>query len=291
MRRPDSIQTPIVTDEIRPAEKKAADGIGSSLLIGLTTFFGVELALILTRQRPFHRFWLACLLASALCCYLASTFSPAIRKKIRRGVFVSILVSAALFLWHNRLPVTSVSVTLRSMAGPTDFLLRQFFPGRRDRFKTVYGAPSREAVAIAFSLPAAVRGHRRALEIYFGRAPKSYDILKISFGTRVLGRPIPLATFRGADMLQVAGTPKTVNRFTLIGGAARLASKGHVRPTLNIASDENFIRRNIPASRVYVVKLLWFLLCAGFAGLIIWHHKLTWLKIPRKEALIAYLTR
>lgn len=264
--------------------------VGAFLFIALTIFFFIELILTLTSQRPFHRFWIVCILASALIgCCATRKFSPAVGEKIRRGLFVLIVVAAALFIQYSHLPITVVSMTLRSVAGPTDFSLWQFLPDRKERSRTTCTAPSRHAVSIDFRLPAAMRGHRRALKIYFGRAPKSYDILKISFGTQVLGLPVPLASFHGASLLQVAGTPKTANRFELVDGAARLASRGYIRPLLKIVSDESFIRRNMPGSRTFLVKLLWFLLCTGISALVIWYHKITWVKVPHARTVMRYL--
>jgi hypothetical protein len=277
----------------RQAENNGVDlFIGALLFIGLTFFFCIELTLILTKERPFHLLWIACLLTSALTGYfLANKFSVDVANKIRRGGFGLIIAGSAMYLQYNHLPLSIASVTLGRTTCASSLLLRQFLPYHQEKTTKAYVAPQLHAQTINFKLPNIIRERNRPFKVYFGRDQNSYDIQKISFGTQVLWLPIPLATYRGAKILQIAGTEKTINKLELVDNTLKLASKIHSRPTLNIISNKNFIYQNITARQIYTVKLLWLFLCAGSSGIILWSLKPNRLKRPKNKLVwIKYLT-
>lgn len=274
------------------AEKNFSLTIGSYLFIALTAFFCWELLMLLLRDRPFHIFLAICLLVSGLTGFFTSVKLPEIlAKKVQRWVWLLILVASAVFTLHNQLPVSTVSVTLRSLAGPTDFVLRQHSSHRKDRVRIEHVGPSRHPVTIKLKLPVALRNKSAPLEIYFGRAPNSFDILRISYGTRVLFQPVSLHIFSGKALLHIAGTTPALNSLTMVDGIARLSSKGRSRPMLHVGSDEAYIRRSTQGYRIYAIKLLWFLLDTVISALIIRHCRMDWLKIPHKQAVMRYLTQ
>lgn len=267
--------------------------LGSYLLIVLTAFFCGELLMFLWRDWPFHIFLALCLLVSGLTGFFASGKLPEnLAKRVQCWVWVLILISSAVFTLHNRLPISTVSVTLRRLAEPTDFVLRQRFSShRKDQLRMKPVEPSRHPVTINLKLPVALRNKSAPLEIYFGQAPNSFDILRISYGTRVLFQPVALHTFSGKSLLHIAGTTNALNSFAMVDGMARLSSKGRSRPMLHVVSDEDYIRRNTPDYRVYAIKLLWFLLDTVMSALILRNRRMDWLKIPRSQAVMRYLTQ
>ncbi len=251
--------------------KKRNISPGAFLFIGLTIFFCIELTLILTKGRPFHLFLIGCLLVSGLTRYLVGKFSFAGTKKIRQGAFIFIVVCSAIFIGTCRIPISTISITMRPIPETTVFTLRQFPHDHGDAFTQIYKAPNLNMQTVDFRLPYALRKQSKLLRLYFGNHHGSYDIAEISFGTQVLWQPVALTAYTGSSILQIADTEKTLNHFSATkSNRVRLASINHSRPMLDIHTDEKQIRRDIPAGRSLTIKLIWFLLYAGSSGFILW---------------------
>jgi len=266
--------------------------IGSFLFIGLTLFFCIELTFILVKNRPFHLFWIACILCSILTGYFVKKIPANNANKTRQRAFIFIMAVSALFLANRHVPISSASISIRPISETTEFILRQFLSNHADTFRKIYKAPSQQTQTIHFRLPNVIQKQSKLLRLYFGRHPDSYDIMKISFGTLVLWQPIALTSYTGNNILKIAGTEKTLNHFDLINNSVvHLASINRSRPILNISTDEAKIRKDMTSERVYAVKLLWFFLYTGSSWLIIWGPTLRWLKIPGISALRGYLTQ
>jgi len=285
--QPDKPRCPkAARDNRKTGAENVAFVVAVVLFIGLTFFFFAELLFILSSQRPFHRFLIACLLTSVFAgCYVPRKFSQIVGGKILCGVFILIIVGSAVFILHNRLPLTGISLTLRSVAGPSDFLLWQCVDNRGYPPIKVHRGASRHPVSIDFRLPSAIRGRSKPFKINLGRASQFYDVLNISFDTRVLLWPIALVNYRGADILKRVGVTKNVNRFEVADGAVRFTNMGHGRPPLELimASDENDVRRNTTNRRIYEIKLLWFFLYTGMSSMVIWHTRWPGCGFPAKR--------
>jgi len=279
---------------IRQAKNNESNSsLGILVFVGLTIFFCIELTLILTKGRPFHLFWIACLLISVLTVFFAEKFSFNIAKKIRQRIFMLIVVGSALFIEHHQVPISSVSLSIYPVTRTTEFILRQFIPNHDGMLTKIYAAPTLQKQTIEFRLPNALRQQRKNLRLYLGRHPGSYDIVQLSFGTLMLWQPIALINYTGDKMLKIAGTERTLNHFTLIeNNIVRLASINRSRPMLTISADEKQIRVDIPTKRIYIIKLFWFFLCMGSSALIIRHHTPDRMKRRENKAVwIEYLTK
>ena len=286
-------QTTISSPDSQAASGNLCFTIGSYLLITLTAFFCGELILSLMRNRPFHIFLILCLLSGGLTgFFVPRKFSAGFSKKILRTVWVVIIITSAVFTLHNRLPISMVSITLRRAPDSANFSLRQSIESPRKTFMIEEPvSPGQGPVTIHLNLPVAIRNTCGPLTIYFGRAPNSYDILRISYDTQVLFEPLPLHTFSGKALLRIAKTTKALNSLDMVDGAARLSSKGHSRPMLDLMSDKDYIRSNTPTHRILVIKLLWFFLYTVMPALIIRYGRKNWSSIPYAQAVMRYFTQ
>jgi len=246
--------------------------IGATVFTGLTLFFCAELLLFLTREKPFHLLWIICLSASALTSFfILPKLSLTRARRVRQFILGLIVITSALCIQNNDIPLSTISITVSLAPGASTVLMHQVIPGQRKTdIKAYIPSGAGSLVTLHFPLIKNLRRNDRPLTLYFARRQSPYLLEKISFSTQVLWWPVPLISFEGSSLPEIAVPEQATTKAELFGNMLQLSSKVHSRPTLKIIPDGDQVFELIQPARIYALKFFWFLLCTGCSALILW---------------------
>ena len=228
---------------------------------------GIPLVLMFVRELVRHNVFLQLLVGWIAILLTLAYFAK--RRRLRRRVWLILLLIATAFygvlVFVTDLPITTISIDLQSVPQSTEFVLAREGDTKSERTLAEYHGRSASEVRVNFLLRKAIGGTRRSFIVRFGTRAHSYNIMRLSYGTDLLLWTIPLAIFKGEDLVGIAMVNPQHNSLASLDSIVQLVGR-HRGPVLIVPYDEALVRSTMPGSRVYLVKSLWFLIFVAISA-------------------------
>ena len=247
---------------------------GLSLLLIVGALFAAFFIKYTNDRNVFYTFTWGFAAANWIIVYYAKRLFPHLRTKFT--LFVLAVGVSAFFVTQVTIPINTLSISVRYIPSSIEVVLGPDSDMSRENQLSLFKARGATNSDISFRLRQPLTGRKKPFKIFLGSDPKTYHIFRLSYGTDFWFWDIPMAMFMERDVLRVASvTVQADNLTALDSGDVRLYSKIGSKPTLYIDADENFVRSSTSRSKIYKIKILWFLFYVATSALILWSHVVT----------------